>query len=118
MKPEEPIDLHMVEIMHMVHQSACDTRLVNGLVCDHGSRHPDMPTALVLYRCLPFAVCHCAARILYGGGGRETGRISYWVCFLLFPFFFLMSLFSDALFGCSFHLFCFVACRSRTTASS
>ena len=46
MKPEEPIDLHMVEIMHMVHQSACDTRLVNGLVCDHGSRHPDMPTNL------------------------------------------------------------------------
>jgi T-complex protein 1 subunit zeta len=46
MKPEEPIDLHMVEIMHMVHQSACDTRLVNGLVCDHGSRHPDMPTEL------------------------------------------------------------------------
>lgn len=43
-KPEEPIDLHMVEIMHMVHQSASDTRLVKGLVCDHGSRHPDMPT--------------------------------------------------------------------------
>jgi len=40
------IDLHMVEIMHMRHQSAHDTRLVRGLVMDHGTRHPDMPTML------------------------------------------------------------------------
>jgi T-complex protein 1 subunit zeta len=45
-KPEEPIDLHMVEILHMVHQSSTDTRLVRGLVCDHGARHPDMPNDL------------------------------------------------------------------------
>jgi T-complex protein 1 subunit zeta len=42
-KPEEPIDLHMVEIMHMKHKLDSDTRLVSGLVLDHGSRHPDMP---------------------------------------------------------------------------
>lgn len=38
-----PIDLHMVEIMKMQHRSAKDTRLVRGLVLDHGARHPDMP---------------------------------------------------------------------------
>ena len=42
-KPEEPVDLHMVEIMHMKHKLDSDTRLVRGLVLDHGSRHPDMP---------------------------------------------------------------------------
>ncbi|KAK9943026.1 hypothetical protein M0R45_008651 [Rubus argutus] len=41
-KPEEPIDLFMVEIMHMRHKFDADTRLVEGLVLDHGSRHPDM----------------------------------------------------------------------------
>ncbi|KAL9297532.1 hypothetical protein ACSQ67_023428 [Phaseolus vulgaris] len=41
-KPEEEIDLFMVEIMHMRHKFDVDTRLVEGLVLDHGSRHPDM----------------------------------------------------------------------------
>ena len=41
-KPDEPIDLHMVEIMHMKHKLDSDTRLVSGLVLDHGARHPDM----------------------------------------------------------------------------
>ncbi|CAN6451544.1 unnamed protein product [Victoria cruziana] len=41
-KPVEPIDLFMVEIMHMKHKFDVDTRLVEGLVLDHGSRHPDM----------------------------------------------------------------------------
>jgi T-complex protein 1 subunit zeta len=40
--PGQPLDLHMVEIMHMRHKMATDTRLVNGLVLDHGARHPDM----------------------------------------------------------------------------
>ena len=39
----EPIDLHMVEIMKMLHKSDMDTVLVRGLVMDHGARHPDMP---------------------------------------------------------------------------
>ena len=41
-----PIDLHMVEIMHMQHQMGSDSRFVNGLVLDHGGRHPDMPRYL------------------------------------------------------------------------
>jgi T-complex protein 1 subunit zeta len=32
----------MVEVMHMRHKLDSDTRLVSGLVLDHGSRHPDM----------------------------------------------------------------------------
>lgn len=37
------IDLHMVEVMHMTHKMATESRLVKGLVLDHGGRHPDMP---------------------------------------------------------------------------
>jgi len=43
---DKQIDLHMVEIMHMSHKLATDTRLVRGLVLDHGARHPDMPNTL------------------------------------------------------------------------
>ena len=32
--------------MHMAHKTAKDSRLVKGLVLDHGSRHPDMPKGL------------------------------------------------------------------------
>lgn len=45
-KEGEPLDLHMVETMHMLHKSDLDTQLVKGLVLDHGARHPDMPTRL------------------------------------------------------------------------
>jgi len=45
-KPSVPIDLFMVEVMTMEHRSASDTKLVKGLVLDHGSRHPDMPKRL------------------------------------------------------------------------
>lgn len=45
-KEDQPIDLHMVEIMKMQHQSDQDTRLIRGLVMDHGARHPDMPKRL------------------------------------------------------------------------
>lgn len=44
--PGKEIDLHMVEIMHMVHRQANETRLVKGLVMDHGGRHPDMPKSI------------------------------------------------------------------------
>lgn len=37
------LDLHMIEIQKMQHQTAARTRLVKGLVLDHGPRHPDMP---------------------------------------------------------------------------
>jgi T-complex protein 1 subunit zeta len=42
-RPGKPIDLFMVEIQVMPHKLASDTRLVQGLVLDHGARHPDMP---------------------------------------------------------------------------
>ncbi|KAJ3300343.1 T-complex protein 1 subunit zeta [Borealophlyctis nickersoniae] len=42
----QPIDLHMVEIMKMMHKTDTDSRLVRGLVLDHGARHPDMPKRL------------------------------------------------------------------------
>lgn len=45
-KDEKPTDLFMVEIMHMVHKMGTETRLIKGLVLDHGTRHPDMPKAL------------------------------------------------------------------------
>ncbi|SGY18695.1 BQ5605_C014g07445 [Microbotryum silenes-dioicae] len=41
-----PIDLHMVELMKMQHLTDTDTRLIKGLVLDHGPRHPDMPKRL------------------------------------------------------------------------
>ena len=37
------IDLHMIEIMEMMHQTELDTKLIYGIVMDHGGRHPDMP---------------------------------------------------------------------------
>ncbi|PAV83586.1 hypothetical protein WR25_26326 [Diploscapter pachys] len=40
---DAPPDLHMIEKMEMIHETAMDTTLVKGLVLDHGGRHPDMP---------------------------------------------------------------------------
>ena len=45
-KPGESIDLHMIEVMHMLHKAGTDSRLVKGLVMDHGGRHPGMPKSL------------------------------------------------------------------------
>ena len=45
-KNEGPLDLHMVEIMHIMNRTDMDSRLVRGLVLDHGARHPDMPKHL------------------------------------------------------------------------
>eukprot|EP00798_Chlamydomonas_sp_ICE-L_P009744 gene9744-7619_t len=45
-KPDTPIDLHMIETMFMRHKLDQDTKLICGLVLDHGSRHPDMPKRL------------------------------------------------------------------------
>jgi T-complex protein 1 subunit zeta len=46
--PDQPIDLHRIEVMSMP-RSTNHSRFVNGLVLDHGARHPDMPD--VLYNC-------------------------------------------------------------------
>lgn len=45
-QPGVPLDLHMVERMHMLHRTDRESRLVKGLVLDHGARHPDMPKYL------------------------------------------------------------------------
>merc|ERR1719329_2076418 len=45
-KPDQPLDLHMVEILHMKHKLVTETKLIKGLVLDHGARHPDMPKRL------------------------------------------------------------------------
>ena len=44
-KEGEQIDLYMVEIMQMMHKTDVDTRLVKGIVLDHGVRHPRMKTS-------------------------------------------------------------------------
>ena len=48
----KPADLHMVEIMSMEHKSGAESTFVNGIVMDHGARHPDMPTYLENVRIL------------------------------------------------------------------
>jgi len=44
-KPKE-IDLHMIEIMHMQHKMSTESKLVKGLVLDHGGRYSDLPSSL------------------------------------------------------------------------
>ena len=41
-----PLDLNRIEIMTQTRKHAIDSRLVKGLVLDHGGRHPDMPNQL------------------------------------------------------------------------
>ena len=36
----------MVEVMHMQHKLSTETKLIRGLVLDHGSRNQNMPTRL------------------------------------------------------------------------
>lgn len=45
-KPDTPLDLNMVEVLHMRNKLVTDTRLIKGMVLDHGARHPDMPKRL------------------------------------------------------------------------
>jgi len=40
--PDQLVDLHMIEIMEMQHKSDTDSKLIKGIVMDHGARHPDM----------------------------------------------------------------------------
>jgi T-complex protein 1 subunit zeta len=41
-----PLDLNRVETMTLPRNAATDSRLIKGLVLDHGNRHPDMPSVL------------------------------------------------------------------------
>ena len=43
---DRPLDLHRVEILTLPRQRAVDSKFVQGLVLDHGARHPDMPKLL------------------------------------------------------------------------
>ena len=43
----KPLDLNMIEVMTIERKMGTDSRCVNGLVLDHGGRHPDMPKVLV-----------------------------------------------------------------------
>jgi T-complex protein 1 subunit zeta len=45
-KKDGNIDLHMIEIMHMQHKLSTESKLIKGLVLDHGARHENMPTRL------------------------------------------------------------------------
>lgn len=42
-RENQPIDLHMVEIMPLMSMMGGSSRLIRGIVMDHGARHPDMP---------------------------------------------------------------------------
>ncbi|KJP88952.1 T-complex protein 1, zeta subunit [Plasmodium fragile] len=44
--PEKQIDLHMIEIMDIKKNMSINTKLVRGMVLDHGCRHPNMPNKL------------------------------------------------------------------------
>merc|ERR1711959_350930 len=52
-REDEPIDLHMVEVQSMKHRLSVESKLVKGIVFDHGARHPDMPKKLT--NCFVFA---------------------------------------------------------------
>jgi T-complex protein 1 subunit zeta len=45
-RPNQQLDLFMIEVMAIQQNNECDSRLVQGLVVDHGARHPNMPRAL------------------------------------------------------------------------
>jgi T-complex protein 1 subunit zeta len=53
---DKPIDLFMIEIMQMQHRSGADSSFINGIVLDHGARHPDMPRQLENVRILTLNV--------------------------------------------------------------
>jgi len=42
----EQVDLHMIEIMHMQHKMSTETKLVRGLVLDHGGRYSELPSSM------------------------------------------------------------------------
>jgi len=40
------LDLHMIEIMHMQHKMSTESKLIKGLVLDHGGRYSDLPSSM------------------------------------------------------------------------
>ena len=43
---DNKIDLHMVELMHMQHKMSTESKLIRGLVLDHGGRQSDLPSRM------------------------------------------------------------------------
>jgi T-complex protein 1 subunit zeta len=43
---EKELDLHMIEIMHMQHKMSTESKLIKGLVLDHGGRYSDLPSSM------------------------------------------------------------------------
>jgi T-complex protein 1 subunit zeta len=74
---EVPIDLFMVEIMHMQHKSDLSSKLVRGLVLDHGARHPDMPKSvknahiLILNLDLEYAKSEVSSNFFYSNADQR-----------------------------------------------
>nr|AAM12859.1 chaperonin containing TCP-1 zeta subunit [Physarum polycephalum] len=77
----QPIDLFMVEIMTMQHRTESETRLVKGLVMDHGSRHPDMPKRLenaFIFTCnvpLEFEKTEVSAETIYKDSEQRSRMV-------------------------------------------
>lgn len=40
------VDLHMIEVMHMQHKMSTESKLVRGLVLDHGGRYSELPSSM------------------------------------------------------------------------
>jgi T-complex protein 1 subunit zeta len=64
----QELDLHMVEILSMRHRLDTDTRLIRGLVLDHGARHPDMPK-----RCDNAFILNCNVLLEYEKSEVNSG---------------------------------------------
>jgi T-complex protein 1 subunit zeta len=46
LQDDTPLDLNMIEVMTIQRRMGNDSRFINGIVLDHGGRHPDMPKVL------------------------------------------------------------------------
>jgi len=80
-KPDEPIDLHMVEMLHMQHKLDLETRLVRGIVLDHGGRHPAMAKIikkvwiLTLNVSLEYEKSEVSSNFLYKNAGDRENMV-------------------------------------------
>jgi T-complex protein 1 subunit zeta len=80
-REDQPVDLFMVEIMTMQHRTEKETKLVRGLVLDHGARHPDMPkrvTKAFIFTCnvsLEYEKSEVNAHIMYSNAEQREKMV-------------------------------------------
>lgn len=80
--PGQGLDLHMVERMHMRHKSALDTKLIDGLVLDHGARQPLMKKRckdchlLVMNVSLEYEKSEINAGFFYGNADERKNLVT------------------------------------------